>query len=363
MRKFLKFTFHLFLLLCGLFFALCGIAMLTDAIIPKYESFIVLIWGVLFGILAILGFAGKIKWKRGKKMRAIQPIATLEVVKEHKPVIINNSAPKDDEKNLQKSFIYKILHPWERFKRKKVAIDFYKNGYQNYILNKKENIDQLDDNPIVDKLSLTKDEIIKYKKSAWKSNVKWLFEKYSSMDSLSPENYSEFISLAQFLNVSPTYDQKHSQKIERLKLYWRFENEALAPINIDISLPSKEECYFSSFCIWKELRKESSVTYSGASASVKLAKGVRYRVGTYSPTRSSNDVLTNIDKGKIYITNNRILFTGVAGNKNIKINNILSSSLSYDGIQIQKDAGRSPVLACEDADIAQIIINRLINLK
>jgi hypothetical protein len=71
-------------------------------------------------------------------------------------------------------------------------------------------------------------------------------------------------------------------------------------------------------------------------------KGVYYRVGSINVQKVSEDYWQTIDSGDIYLTNKRIIFMGTKGNKTIPISKILDFKPYKNGVDIQKDSGRSP---------------------
>lgn len=54
-----------------------------------------------------------------------------------------------------------------------------------------------------------------------------------------------------------------------------------------------------------------TVNYRGITTSIKICKGVRYRLGSISPTRETNEFWEDEDYGKFFITNQRIGFLGI----------------------------------------------------
>ena len=92
---------------------------------------------------------------------------------------------------------------------------------------------------------------------------------------------------------------------------------------VDITLHNGEVAYFATFARWAELRtKTVKVVYSGTTASIRIAKGLRWRVGSVTPQRITEDQVTTLDWGMFYITNKRAIFTG-GENAVIRLNSLL----------------------------------------
>ena len=104
------------------------------------------------------------------------------------------------------------------------------------------------------------------------------------------------------------------------------------------------------------------INYSGTTASIKIMKGVRYRVGTIKPQRITSEQWKQIDYGSMYLTNKRIILIGQSKNSNIKLQKILSFTPYSDGVEISKDAGRNPLIRFStNTDIFSLILSRLLN--
>jgi hypothetical protein len=141
------------------------------------------------------------------------------------------------------------------------------------------------------------------------------------------------------------------------------ENLELESVHSDINLQKGEECYvIIDSANWHELRSmRQRVGYSGYSTSLKVAKGFYLRSGSYNTRSYSTDEMKLIDTGTLYLTNKRIIFTGSKKNSNIRLNKILNITPYIDAVEIDKETGKSPVLALPDrADVFCIILERLL---
>lgn len=179
---------------------------------------------------------------------------------------------------------------------------------------------------------------------------------------LSPEDYSKINNASKKLNIDLSFDEEMKKYIEKLIELWKIDNEDLPVKKVDISLQDNEVCHYVTDVKWMENKTiTTSIKYSGVTASFKIAKGVRYRVGNIKPQRVTVDKLVEIDKGILYVTNKRIIFMGDRKNNNIKYQSILSIVPYSDGVEIEKDSGKSPVLICLNSEVLSRILARLNN--
>ena len=193
--------------------------------------------------------------------------------------------------------------------------------------------------------------------------VKDFFSNMISDERLSPEEEKQFELLSKNLYTSPQIDAKSKSVLDRYKLYWVIENGEIPEINVELSLAKNEKCYFQSDCEWYEMRTVTqSVNYRGPTASIKIMKGVRYRVGSIKPQRITSEEWKKIGFGTLYLTNKRIILMGQSKNLSIKLEKVLSFTPYSDGAEISKDTGRSPLIIFpNNADIFSLILSRLLN--
>src|SRR5439155_15276805 len=97
------------------------------------------------------------------------------------------------------------------------------------------------------------------------------------------------------------------------------------PIDVPINLQRGEICFHVLRVEHKELRTVTKrVNYAGYSTSIKVAKGVYLRSGSYVPQRVTNEEMVQIDSGILYFTNKRLIFDGAKKNLTLTKKTILS---------------------------------------
>ena len=181
---------------------------------------------------------------------------------------------------------------------------------------------------------------------------------------LSPTEEQELQAIASNLNVNVQLNDETKEQLYKLKIYWALENLDLPVIQPDITTQKAELCHFKTSDVsWYELRSvRQRVSYSGYSTSFKVAKGFYLRSGNYRPESFSADSMKLIDKGTIYLTNKRIVFTGTSKNSIIRIDKILNFTPYSDAVEIGKETGKSPIIKMnKDADIFCMMLERLLN--
>ena len=115
------------------------------------------------------------------------------------------------------------------------------------------------------------------------------------------------------------------------------------PINANIHLQKGEFCYFMERVdLYEEKKVTKSISFHGPTLRLKIVPGMYYRAGNFNIGRKTENEFIKIDNGILYITSERLIFTGSINNKTIKYAKIIK--LGYQkgkGIEIIKDSGNS----------------------
>ena len=177
---------------------------------------------------------------------------------------------------------------------------------------------------------------------------------------LSEAEDEEMEAIAESLGIEIQLNEKSRSALNKMRLFWQIENGELPTLEPDINLYKTEKLYFKTVVNWYEHRRVTrSYNYGGLSARIKIAKGLYYRTGNIGVQKVSDDVLKYIDTGRLYLTNKRIIFMGSRGNKRIRLNRILEVNPFQNGVDVQKDAGKSPFLEFEErVDVFAMVLIR-----
>ena len=158
-----------------------------------------------------------------------------------------------------------------------------------------------------------------------------------------------------------THDDATTRALERFRLLARIDAGQILPIAVSIRLQAGEVCHFhASGVAHKEMRVVTKrVNYSGVTASIRIVKGIRWRLGSMSVDRVTQDVLTQIDSGDFYITNRRILIQGTRKNTAVPLSKVTDFTVYSDGLKIDKDSGKDVyVVGTTDWELAGACLNQ-----
>lgn len=104
--------------------------------------------------------------------------------------------------------------------------------------------------------------------------------------------------------------------------------------------------------------RTSSGGYGGPS--FRVAKGVSFRLGVFGSHSSSYEDLTEVDRGRLTLTNQRLVFTGAKRTSDIKLTKIVSVEPYEDGIAVQA-SGRLKTQCFAGIDPTQMVTTITIN--
>lgn len=86
------------------------------------------------------------------------------------------------------------------------------------------------------------------------------------------------------------------------------------------------------------------VDYAGVSGSIRIAKGVRLRLGSVAPQRVTTTELTEVGRGTAYVTSARIILAGSPQNKAIRLASLIGIEAFRDGAGLEPASGRRTIL-------------------
>lgn len=88
---------------------------------------------------------------------------------------------------------------------------------------------------------------------------------------------------------------------------------------------------------FKEPRSVRTSVGGYGGPTIRIAKGISFKLGGASSRSVSHEEIKDIDKGTLTITNKRLIFTGSMKTLNYNLSKILSITDFTDGIAIQRD--------------------------
>ncbi|MDP8232807.1 MAG: hypothetical protein P9L91_09100 [Candidatus Zophobacter franzmannii] len=174
---------------------------------------------------------------------------------------------------------------------------------------------------------------------------------------LTPDEESELKKLVDYYEIEMELDIGTEEELSQAKHLWNIENGKLTSIDVSINLHKEEVCYYTTTASTCEYRKiPQRINYSGMTSRIKLAKGLYWRMGSLALKPITKEALVQIESGKIYITNKRVIFSGKRTGSNTRLTSILDFALYENGITLRKDKGKNPIFLIEDIEHFSIVL-------
>ncbi len=108
-------------------------------------------------------------------------------------------------------------------------------------------------------------------------------------------------------------------------------------------------------CAWFELKRsqQRSWNYHGLGLRIPLGGGLSYRLGSIQNLNPNNLFeYKEISKGKVFLTNKRIIFQGESENKTVTLKSLLDIEQYNDSCVIGKSTGKKPIIKFQFDDAA-----------
>jgi hypothetical protein len=180
---------------------------------------------------------------------------------------------------------------------------------------------------------------------------------------LTPEEEQELLELKRNLQLSDNdvlTSQQDREEYFYCKLLWEVENGILPEIESPVLLQKNEVCHIAIDATRLET-KVVTTGYTGGSrgVSIRIAKGVSYRVGGYR-SRPIKEEVTFRYPGSLVITSKRIVFMATEKGFSIPLNKLDSIDPYQDGIGFQKGATYY-LLTMKYPDLVGLIITSAVN--
>jgi hypothetical protein len=152
--------------------------------------------------------------------------------------------------------------------------------------------------------------------------------------------------LANALGAKLQFDAKTATLLTRLRLLSQIEEGELPTCTAPILFQRGEVCYQAITGVtYKELRTVTKrINYSGPVASIKIIKGLRWRMGSIAVQRVTQDVLQEIDCVDVYITSKKVFLKGLRKNTSIPLTKVTHFTVFTDGLHIEKESGKDAYL-------------------
>lgn len=219
---------------------------------------------------------------------------------------------------------------------------------------------QLDDLSV--KYGLTKDDLL----DAHKKATSLMFKNISSDERITDEEKKDLEALMGYFGLSQKdfeFNQKNFNKFYSLALIDKGILPTPEHTGLNVIFKKGEVLHWlCGATLKKQKRVTERMNYSGLTGSIKIMKGLRYRVGSISLAPQTREIMVNEDNGNFWMTNQRVGFLGSRKNFSFPYNKILSFELYKDGLSIHKEGKEKPyIVGLDDVELPAAILSAILN--
>lgn len=175
---------------------------------------------------------------------------------------------------------------------------------------------------------------------------------------LSPAEEQELNAIARSLGVDIDIDEHTQSALNKYRLYWVIENGRLPRLEPSVALHADEQCYLEVDAAWYEPRHK---TLAERISHMRFHKSAYQRVTHLDELTLSEAEWRQIDTGRVYLTNQRLILQGQAAHDEISLDKILDVQVYRNGLEVIGTSGTSPFLAIDKGlDIFLVLLGRAI---
>jgi hypothetical protein len=178
---------------------------------------------------------------------------------------------------------------------------------------------------------------------------------------LSPDEEEELKALIEHLDVEPQLDEGTQAELAKYRLFWQIENGELPPVYVPIKLKSEEHSYFLTDVDVFEERKNGKEEILPNALRVKLTRSDYWRCELNIPFEIDESLWKPLCRGKVYITNQRLILREKEQEKSIRLQQIRDFSIYPNGVMFYREKQkRLFLLTAENTDVFSMILGRIL---
>lgn len=222
-----------------------------------------------------------------------------------------------------------------------IELEIGKLVYQRYYLqaisdNRISEVEEKQLDELQNRLRLPKEVAEKVSFELRTRHVTRYFDRMVGNRRISPAEDQEFLAMTKSLKINPQIKPEVKDVMAWYRYFWGLENEPLKEHSVGIEIQKSEACYL----------KINKVDYYEP-RSMRSSYG-----GSYNAL---------IDSGMLYLTQKRILHSGIDKSRSIKFDSIVRLEKIEGGVYVQKLTGKHVTLKMHqyEAEALDILLKRL----
>ncbi len=198
------------------------------------------------------------------------------------------------------------------------------------------------------------------------AGFKTFFDKITDDSRITEEERKELVKIYSDLNL-PTdklaYSQSDFNKYHTLHLIDQGTLPTIDVPNLNVNLKTDEKLhYVNKAFIVKNKSITTGINYSGLSGSIKIAKGIRYRIGSMKVAPQKVNVMMTDDAGTLYLTTENLGYIGLNKHFSMSYDKISSLDVRDGFLYLYKKGKEGPfIISMDDFELPLAIVSFKIN--
>jgi|GEM_PF-4905542 len=184
-------------------------------------------------------------------------------------------------------------------------------------------------------------------------------DEYLGGDDFSQKGRDYLKALQSFFEL--TDEEAESDRLDYIRYVAWIAEGNLPEIDTIVRLKKGEIAHYEGQVQWKHLKTKRKRVAGTRGQSVRVAKGVSFRVGATPGHTQEWEEFQVVDEGKVMITSQRLLFFGAKKNLNIKHEKIMDLEYYTDAIKIHRGTVNPTYFFTDDAGVLFTILSVALN--
>jgi hypothetical protein len=150
--------------------------------------------------------------------------------------------------------------------------------------------------------------------------------------------------------------------IEEGRKLYRAHHGPMEPVDAPVLLKRGEFCvYVVAAETFEDRSRTVRVNYHGPTVRIPIMKGVSYRLGSFAPSRQTEEYQHSFGTGALCMTNQRLLWISPKKSISVPLSNIVRFDPFTDGLRIFKGTGKPLLFVWQGEDrVATVMAQRTI---
>ncbi|MSQ17246.1 MAG: hypothetical protein EXR54_06720 [Dehalococcoidia bacterium] len=161
------------------------------------------------------------------------------------------------------------------------------------------------------------------------------------------------------LQLNDTAIQPQLSELARLRFFQQINQGDLPAVASDILLKKAEVAHWQSEAeFWEERVTHKGYVGGSHGVSIRVAKGVSYRLGGNRGQLVTEKDIIKVDEGKLVVTNKRVVFNGFTNSFSIPFSKLINYVVYEDAIQLDKEGKTKPgYFKLQDPEVVAALIS------